>query len=41
MDKDRSKNKGDTLWNQVKISAAKPFQKRKPKTQGKEGKIIF
>ena len=42
MDKDRSKKKGDTLWKQVKISAAKQFQYWKPKTQGKEScKIIF
>ena len=43
MDKDRSKKKGDTLWKQVKRSAAKPFQKPfgKPKNQGKESyKII-
>ena len=42
MDKDRFKKKGDTLWNQVKISAAKPLQKGKPKNQGKEScKVIF
>ena len=43
MDKDRSKKKEDTLWKQVKRSAAKPFQKPsgKPKNQGKEScKII-
>ena len=44
MDKDQSKNskKGDTLWQQVKLSAAKQFQKWKPESQGKEScKIIF
>ena len=41
MDKDRSKKKGDTLWKQVKRSALKPFQRGKPKKQGKEScKII-
>ena len=42
MDKDQSKKKGDTLWKQVKINAAKQFQYWKPKNQGKEScKIIF
>ena len=36
MDKDRSKKKEDTLWKQVKRSAAKPFQIGKQKNQGKE-----
>ena len=42
MDKDRSKKKGDTLWKQMKKSAAKQFQYWKPKTHGKEScKIII
>ena len=42
MDKDRSKKKGDTFWNQVIISAVRPFQKGKPKNEGKEScKVIF
>ena len=36
MDKDRSKKKGDTLWKQVKSSAAQLFEPNKPKNQGKE-----
>ncbi|KAM7442994.1 hypothetical protein ABFA07_008250 [Porites harrisoni] len=41
MDKDQSKKKGDTLWKQVKRSAAKPFQKPfgKPKNQGSSGRV--
>ncbi|CAH3193263.1 unnamed protein product, partial [Porites evermanni] len=41
MDKDGSKKKGDTLWKQVKRSAAKPFQKPsgKPKNQGPSGRV--
>ena len=42
MDKDRFKNKGDTLGNQIKRSAAGQFEKHRPKHQGKEScKIIF
>ena len=36
MDKDQSKKKGDTLWKQVKSSAAQLFEPNKPKNQGKE-----
>ena len=36
MDKDRSKKKEDTLWKQVKSSAAQLFEPNKPKNQGKE-----
>ena len=42
MDKDRSKKKRKTVWNEAKRCAAELFDPDKPKNQGKEiCKVIF